>query len=363
MICFFNTTKAWGGGEKWHFDIATALADEGERVVAVTHPDSLLRQKLTGKGIETVAFRISNLSFLNPLRLITLVRFFKKHNVNCVVMNLPADLKVAGMAAKIAGVERIVYRRGSAIPIRNTLLNRFLLGSVVTDVLANSYETKRTILVNNPNLIPDSKITVIHNGIKINPDFIRPEKAKPEGDPITIGTLGRLEKQKAQHLLVDLAVRLKAAGFNFRMIIGGEGRLREELEKSIATHNLDKYVKLVGYVEDVETFMREIDIFVLPSHWEGFGYVLAEAMAQSKPVVAFDHSSNPELVEDNRTGYLVKPGDVNDLFEKCTALIINGKRREAFGIAGREKVLREFSFEKNFLRVRAFLLNRQTDQS
>lgn len=361
MICFFNTTKAWGGGEKWHFDIASAMAEAGDHVVVVTHPESQLRKKLSNTGIKTVAFRISNLSFLNPVRLLSLVRFFKKNKVNCIVMNLPADLKVAGIAALVAGVRRIIYRRGSAIPIRNTLLNRFLLGDVVTDVLANSHETKRTILVNNPNLIAAGKITVIHNGIKITPDVARSTIKKQESDPVVLGSLGRLEKQKAQHLLVDLAVKLKAAGHNFRIIIGGEGRLRGELEKRIAEQDLDKFVKLFGYVDDVEAFMREIDIFVLPSHWEGFGYVLAEAMAFCKPVVAFNHSSNPELVDDNQTGYLAKPGDMDDFFAKCTALITDSKRREKFGLAGRDTVLREFSFEKNFQRVRDFLLKAEID--
>ncbi len=80
-------------------------------------------------------------------------------------MNLSADMKVAGMAAKLAGVKRIIYRHGSAIPTRNSLINRFLFRKVFDKVLANSFETKRTILANNASLIDPSKIRVIYNAL------------------------------------------------------------------------------------------------------------------------------------------------------------------------------------------------------
>lgn len=58
-------------------------------------------------------------------------------------MNFSADIKTAGPAAKLAGVARIIYRRGSAIPIKNSLLNRFLFKRVLTDIIANSEATKK----------------------------------------------------------------------------------------------------------------------------------------------------------------------------------------------------------------------------
>ena len=91
----------------------------------------------------------------------------RKENIGTIIINLSSDLKVAGIAAKLAGVRNIIYRRGSAIAIRDTWLNRFLYREVVTEIIANSEETARTILQNNQKLVPEEKIKVIYNGIDL----------------------------------------------------------------------------------------------------------------------------------------------------------------------------------------------------
>jgi glycosyltransferase involved in cell wall biosynthesis len=364
MICFFNTTKAWGGGEKWHFDMAARLHADGIAVIAVTHTRSELRKKFEQQGINTFSFDISNLSFLNPIKILRLKNFFVQKQIKTLLLNLPADLKVAGMAAKLAGVERIIYRRGSAIPIRNSPLNRLLFGKIITHVLVNSNETKRTILANNPNLIHPSKITVIYNGLKLAefpPSSTLPHASRrqkqPHDHPVILGNLGRLEAQKAQHLLIELGIKLKKAGFDFKIKIGGEGRLKTLLGQKIKDAGLEDLIRLTGFVNDPAAFMQEIDIFVLTSHWEGFGFVIAEAMACEKPVVAFHHSSNPELVEQNITGFLAEPANMDDLFNKTAMLIKDEKLRRDMGKAGRKKVEQAFDFEKNYRKIKQFLLD------
>lgn len=357
MICFFNTTKAWGGGEKWHLEIAAAMDKEGLPVVVITSNNSALQQKATAKNLTTFSFNISGLSFLNPFVILRLRNFFVEKGVKTIVMNLPSDLKAAGIAARLAGIGRIIYRRGSAIPVKNTFLNRFLFGKIITDVLANSNETKQTILARNKHLIDPEKITVIYNGIDINDRKGISEK-RTTSEPVVIGNLGRLEKQKAQHLLIRLGTLLKEAGYHFQILIGGDGCLRKELQKQILAANLSDCIQLIGNVENVETFMSRIDIFVFTSHWEGFGYVLAEAMAAEKPVVAFNHSSNPEVVEDQKTGFLAAPGDINDLFNKTALLIEDESLRIKMGTAGRDKVVRDFDFKKNYRKIREFLLKK-----
>lgn len=374
MICFFNTTKAWGGGEKWHFDVATRMHAAGMPVVVVTHKRSELKKRLEDFGMHPFTVLISNLSFLNPFKLLRLRTFFRTKQINTIVMNLPSDLKAAGIAAKMAGVERIIYRRGSAIPVRDSWLNRRLFKHVITEVLVNSRETKRTILANNPGLIDKNRIRVIYNGIrlqelKVSEQEIQQKQKTGEKDKINdqlpdtrvpvIGNLGRLEKQKAQYLLIDLAVRLRKENVPFQIRIGGDGSLHDELSRLIRKHRLEDQFRLTGYVHDVGAFMQEIDLFVLTSVWEGFGYVLAEAMACEKPIVAFDISSNPELVEHEKTGLLAKAGDVDDLAEKVKQLLSNPERCRKYGKRGREKVLRDFDFDKNYQKIRAFLVSRK----
>ncbi|MDZ7776496.1 MAG: glycosyltransferase family 4 protein [Bacteroidales bacterium] len=129
------------------------------------------------------------------------------------------------------------------------------------------------------------------------------------------------------------------------MIIGGEGKEEDSLRKLIQAKGLEEEVTLTGFVEDVKSFMDAVDVFALSSYWEGFGYVLAEAMSASKPVVAFDISSNPELVSDNTTGLLVPQGNVSAFADNLAWLREHPTEAHAMGRAGRKRVEQMFSLE------------------
>ena len=137
-ICFFNSTKAWGGGEKWHFETSTFLHEQGHCVLVIAHKHGELFKRLKKTNIKCLGTQISNLSFLNPVKIKAVQKTLQIHRVSTIILNLSRDVKVAGLAAKQAGVERIIYRRGSAIPISNTLLNRYLFKNVISEILANS---------------------------------------------------------------------------------------------------------------------------------------------------------------------------------------------------------------------------------
>ncbi len=171
-ICFFNSLVTWGGGEKWHFDLSTGLAKMGYNVFVYSNPRSELMKKIRDARINHKGIVVSNLSFLNPIKIIWLRSVFRKERVRTLVMNLSSDLKVAGIAAKLAGVDNIIYKRANAIPVRNTFLNRFLYRRIVTRMIANSEETKRTLLARNPNLIEKDKIQVIYNGIDLQSNYL-----------------------------------------------------------------------------------------------------------------------------------------------------------------------------------------------
>jgi len=338
-VCFFNSCRAWGGGEKWHLDAASALTERGYAVCVAADRKGRLLQKVVEKGMQGLPVRIGNLSALNPLKLWRLIRLFRRLQLDAIILNLPSDLKVAGAAARLAGIRKVVYRRGSAIPIRNTLLNRMLFKHVITHVIANSRQTKQTILQNNADLFPEAQIRVIYNGI----DFPSDDQAgveKPSGT-FTIGTAGRLSREKNQAALIDLAVELKRREIDFRVRIAGEGVLREALEESSRTLGVSESVDFFGFVEDIDAFMASLDLFVLTSEWEGFGYVLVEAMKAGTPVLAFDVSCIPEIVSDGKNGYLVPFGDIDFLADKVVELHQDKEKREALG-----------DYAKNDVRIR-----------
>ena len=92
---------------------------------------------------------------------------------------------------------------------------------------------------------------------------------------------------------------------------------------------------------------RSLDIFLLSSHYEGFGYVIAEAMASRKPVVAFDIKSSAEIIVHCDTGFITERNNAKEMAERVLELADNKALREKMGRNGRKRVEELFSFEKN----------------
>lgn len=367
-IAFCNSTLAWGGGENWHLEAALYLAGQGYNVVMLAHERGALYERAKEhecSGFMVKPLSIGRLSFLNPVTVGGYVRFLKKYAIDTVIMNLPQDLKCMGLAAKMACIPRIIYRRGSALPVRNSMLNRYLYGRVITGLIVNSHATRSEVYRNNSRLIAEERVVVIANGIDIAafegrlaaaeplPGFmgegvadtggllggalpslkqgqakdsaakeaarqdhegvfgaLTPEIQKDTGKtvhsprPVILGNAGRLNKQKGQQYLLYLARELELRGVDYRLVIAGSGERREELENLARNLGIAEKVLFCGFLDDTSPFWKTIDIFVLTSLWEGFGYVLLEAMLSAKPIVAFGVSNIPELVEDGKNGLL-----------------------------------------------------------
>jgi len=352
-ICFFNSTKAWGGGEKWHFDVAVRLAAKHGNVFVVGGKGSELSKRLQTTAVPHYSVGIGNLSFLNPWKIFKLFRLFRKERPDILIMNLPADLKAAGVAARLAGVKRIIYRRGSAIAVRNSFLNRWLFRYIIDEIIANSAETARTILADNPELFPVEKITVVYNGVdwekfdcQLQEPLPRPQLAR-----IVLGNAGRLVPQKGQEFLIEVAKRLKSKGYDFEIVIAGEGRLKDSLQQKSVAEGVAEQLRFLGFVGNMPQFLQSIDVFVLPSHWEGFGYVIAEAMYCAKPVIAFNVSSNPEIVINNETGFLVGHGDIDGFLEKAELLINNPDLRHTMGQRAKKVAVERFSIQNTLASI------------
>lgn len=345
--CFFNSMESWGGGEKWHVDVASWLVKQHSSVIYISSPGSPLSKKLAESGISGYEMKVSNLSFLNFLKLIKIARIFKKEQVGAVITNLSGDMKVASLAARLAGVRKIIYRRGSAIPIRNTYLNRYLLRRVITKIIANSEETKRTILANNSSLVPEGKIKVIYNGVNL-PRYhsdVKPLYKAQKGE-FVLGCAGRLSEEKGHVYLLEMMKQLKKEKRKYRLLIAGEGRLLHHLQRKARKLGVSDRVEFLGFVEDMPSFFVSLDVFLLSSDYEGFGYVVAEAMASLKPVVAFDIKSSAEIVDHEKTGYLTRLGDVKEMTSRVIELEGNEVLRKAMGKEGRKRVEELFAFEK-----------------
>ncbi|MEN8203985.1 MAG: glycosyltransferase [Bacteroidota bacterium] len=357
-VCFFNTQDSWGGGEKWHLDVASYLLEQKSDALYISSRNSPLSKGLKELGISGYHAGIGNLSFLNPIKVIRINRIFRKEKVGVLVTNLSGDMKVASIAAKMAGVPRIIYRRGSALPVRNSPINRYFFRRVLTKIMANSQETKRTILANNRALVPESKIKVIYNGVCL-PNYheqIEPLYVPEEGE-LVLGSAGRLSKEKGHTYLLEMMQYLHDNGIRFKLLLAGEGRMLQILQRKAKQLGVDHRVEFLGFVDNMPAFFRSLDIFLLSSHYEGFGYVITEAMASRKPVVAFDIKSSAEIIVDGETGFITEANNSRDMAEKILELAANEELRKKMGSKGRKRVEKLFSFEKNRQEIRELLIS------
>lgn len=357
-IAFFNTNKSWGGGEKWHLDTAIDLLSMDHDITLFAYKDSELYKRAQNTGIHVYGYHVTNLSFLNPFKIIMISRLFRKLNIDAVILNLSIDVKLAGIAAKIAGIKKIVYRRGLPVPVSDNMLNRFLFRRILTHIIANSLEIKKRILTKNPQLVQENKITIIYNGIdpltgiEHQPD---PELTKYTHGVI-IGSAGRLSEEKRQDYLIDMAGLLLRKDLDFSLLIAGNGNMLQPLKTKVKQSGLEQHVFFPGFVANMNGFYNSIDIFALTSSWEGCSNAILEAIQHGLPVVAFNNSSLPEIIENNVNGFLAENENVEDLADKMELLIRNDDLRKRLGITAMEQIGNKFHKQKNIDLLEKLLL-------
>lgn len=355
-LAFFNSSRSWGGGEKWHMESALYFSSHPNyQVFVFGSPDSELKKRINSHPqINFIDFAVSNRSFLNPFKISRLSSLFNDLLLDILIINGSADMKLAAHAAHLAGVKRIIYRRGLAVALRNSFVNRFMLKNYVTEILANSIETKNTINRNNPKMFPEHKIKVIYNPVDTTQFLTGKAKRDSTTDELVIGNLGRLVPQKNQAFLIDLSRELSRRNIKHKILIGGIGSLAGELEAYSQQCNTQGNVHFLGFVDDLESFFSQIDIFLLSSKWEGFGYVLAEAALFYKPTIAFNVSSSKELIDDGKTGYLIPLNNMTSTIDAIQKLS-NPEIRSAFGNAGHRMVCDRFDSKVIYQELAAYL--------
>ncbi len=203
--------------------------------------------------------------------------------------------------------------------------------------------------------IPPARITRIYNGVDTErfapgsgrPDVLPPGFAAP-GD-LVIGTVGRMHGVKDQLNLAQAFTRLVGAvgraADRLRLVMIGDGPLREACAAQLGAAGLADRCWLPGDRGDVPALMRAMSVFVLPSQAEGISNTVLEAMASGLPVVATAVGGNPELVIDGETGRLVPPGDPAALATALRGYLDDPTLGVRHGAAGRARARARFSLE------------------
>jgi glycosyltransferase involved in cell wall biosynthesis len=212
----------------------------------------------------------------------------------------------------------------------------------------SSYTRKRVIESYNIN---SEKIVVVHNGIEL--DFMsnvslrksKGGKLENNSDTYIVGTVCRFDSLKRiDRLLAAFAHFISQYKLKAKLFLIGDGPVRSSLENFAKDLGVDRYTVFTGYQENVSIWLRNLNVFVLPSEGEAFGLALVEAMLAQKPVIVFaDSGGLLELVKDGKTGFIAK--NEKQLADILFTLYQNPGLRAKIGKEAAGIVKREFSIE------------------
>ncbi|MDD5370842.1 MAG: glycosyltransferase family 4 protein [Anaerolineaceae bacterium] len=183
-------------------------------------------------------------------------------------------------------------------------------------------------IVNQLNNYPITKLmgrapVLIHNGFSMDLSVHAHTKQDTSKSTFTVGSLGRLTEQKGYIYLVDAAKEVISSKPNTHFVIGGDGPLRGFLERKIYQAGIGANFYLAGTQNHPINFLRTIDLFVLPSLYEGFPTVILESMVLGIPVIATGIPGNNEIIEDRVNGWLIPPRDSHALANSIIHAIEN----------------------------------------
>ncbi len=199
----------------------------------------------------------------------------------------------------------------------------------------------------------ENKIINIPNTIdlkqfKITQDTYLKEEFSLGNDKIIIGSVGLLTERKGHYYLIEAANILynKKKINKFVIIIFGEGEERNNLEILIKKYGLDNICLLPGFKNNIQNYIKDIDVFVLPSiSNEDFPYVNLEAMLLSKPIIGTDVAGIPEQVINEYNGYLIEPRNIEDLVNSLEKMILNNEKNREMGNNSYELFKNKYNYE------------------
>lgn len=200
------------------------------------------------------------------------------------------------------------------------------------------------------------KCIVVENGVDtvvFRPDLSLRKAVRTlhhiEGGETLLLTLGRLTYEKGHHLAVQALTKLLREGRKAHLMVVGTGSYHESLKRLVHKTSLGNAVIFVGAVDNTETvkYYNASDIFLMPSLTaEGLPFALLEAMSCAKPVIASRIGGISHLVSDGDTGFLVKPGDVDQINARLGDLLGNRNLAARIGSSARNAVIQSFAIDR-----------------
>lgn len=330
-----------GGGPKHIIDLLTGL--DGKVLNYIATPS-------IGEYVETFRTNSHDCCWLPPrqfqlVALFNLLRFIKRHNIEIIHSHgRGAGIygRLAGMMSRIPVIHThhglYLEKYSGIIRILMVWLERILNGLSTKIVFVSQSEADACL---SAGAFDKNKSVVIPNCVAI-PAAIPCHNGR-RADVFRFIAVTRLEREKGNVNLVDIAAKLRHHTRRFNLIIAGDGPEREILQERINTYGLEDLVMLIGGRDDVPQLMQNADAYITASHGEAHSIAMLEAMSYSLPIIASRVRGHTDMVIDGVNGLLFDLNDPVQTARKLLPLVQDTHLSARLGRNGRQTVSDNYS--------------------
>jgi glycosyltransferase involved in cell wall biosynthesis len=345
-ICFTVGSFNGGGAESHVLSILSNIdRNKYHPIVVVLSDKGELAKRYYNLGIPVYSLDHKVYKYRSSINKLT--KILKMNKTNIIHIHTVGTFDISLIAATLAKVRSKIITWHSVYlmnDVRASNLNQYLkirlyvfrlkmgahLSSFIVAVSKNVKEENCKSL----NVSPQ-KVTVIYNGIekrKVN-------TTRNDNSEFVIGAVGNLNPDKGYGYLIESMPQIIENIPEARMYIIGEGIERRYLEQSIADLNIRDRVLLLGYKENVYKYIKQYDLWIMPSEREGFSIAILEAMSIGSTIIATSVGGNIEAISHGVNGLIIPPRSSKSIAEAVIYLYNNPEMRVEFG----EKAIKAFS--------------------
>lgn len=346
-ILYTSPSGDMSGGGQWSLYHLIKNLDFNQYIPIVALPyKGSFYYKLFEHKIKVAIIPLPRILQMNILKIIQLINFVRKNRVNIIHTDTTRETFYYGIVGKLLGVPVIWHIRVSD---RHMVMDKILV-KLCDALIPVSHELKKYFKWTLPR-----KIHPIYNGF----DF-RISREKENSilrkkydiqSKIIVANIGRIEPRKEQFELIKESNNIDRSAC---LVFVGETNSKycNKIKSYINDNHLAREIIFTGHQPDIYSIYKEIDILIFTARYgEGLPRSIIEAMAFKKPIITMNCTGASEVVNNGKTGYIIKSNDMIEFIKKLNKLICSQHLREKMGEQGYLHARKKFNIEKSIQRV------------
>ncbi|MBU1061106.1 MAG: lipopolysaccharide heptosyltransferase II [Candidatus Omnitrophica bacterium] len=334
-----------GGVETGTIDLSKELIKRGHRAIVVSNGGTMVRD-LMDAGARHIQLPVHEKSLFTVVKMVKkLERIMKEERIDVVHARSRVPALIAFFAAR--------HTNASFITTAHGYYSRHFLSRVMgwgKFVIVASGIVGRHMIGDFG--VPHERIRFIPRGVDLERFRFNPPDTTRQKAEYKIGIIGRITPIKGHIFFLQAIAKVVRIFPNVKILIVGDSpknkpEYKKNLKVLISKLNIERFVELLGSQQDIPKIMSGLDLLVLPSvGQEAFGRVIVEAGASGVPVISTRIGGAVDIIEDGKTGLLVKPGDIMEIVNSIIRLLKDRNLAKDLAFEARRKVEKEYSLDR-----------------